>query len=157
MPANPLKQARRAQVLLKKQMLDEVRRAAGAGKRRAGGGGPPAKECLSGDGWYQQQASRAVNQAMGRVIRHVHDYGAIILADDRFRVRRAPTLPPRAPPAAPLTRCLSMLACLEVTASPWYTGSIQCGVHCCILLLPADCVGHCSKTGLARLEVAVGA
>ena len=87
------KRRMRAQVLLKKQMLDEARRAAGAGKRRAGGGrGPPARaaavECLSGDAWYQQQASRAVNQAMGRVIRHVHDYGAIILADDRFRVRR---------------------------------------------------------------------
>ncbi len=28
---------------------------------------------------------RAVNQAMGRVIRHRWDYGAIILADERFR------------------------------------------------------------------------
>lgn len=28
---------------------------------------------------------RAINQAMGRVIRHRHDYGAIILADERFR------------------------------------------------------------------------
>ena len=27
---------------------------------------------------------RAVNQAMGRVIRHRWDYGAIILADGRF-------------------------------------------------------------------------
>jgi regulator of telomere elongation helicase 1 len=27
---------------------------------------------------------RAVNQAVGRVIRHQHDYGAIILCDDRF-------------------------------------------------------------------------
>lgn len=31
------------------------------------------------------QAMRAVNQAMGRVIRHRWDYGAIILADERFR------------------------------------------------------------------------
>ena len=30
------------------------------------------------------QAMRAVNQAMGRVIRHRWDYGAIILADKRF-------------------------------------------------------------------------
>jgi Rad3-related DNA helicase len=37
------------------------------------------------------QASRAVNQACGRVIRHLHDYGAIILADERFQVR-APAL-----------------------------------------------------------------
>ena len=27
-----------------------------------------------------------MNQACGRVIRHVHDYGAIILADERFQV-----------------------------------------------------------------------
>lgn len=27
---------------------------------------------------------RAVNQAVGRVIRHRNDYGAIILADERF-------------------------------------------------------------------------
>jgi regulator of telomere elongation helicase 1 len=31
-----------------------------------------------------QQAVRAVNQAMGRVIRHRYDYGAILLADERF-------------------------------------------------------------------------
>ena len=28
---------------------------------------------------------RAVNQAMGRVIRHRHDYGAIIMCDERFQ------------------------------------------------------------------------
>jgi regulator of telomere elongation helicase 1 len=38
---------------------------------------------LRGNDWYSQQASRAVNQAVGRVIRHRHDYGAIILADER--------------------------------------------------------------------------
>jgi regulator of telomere elongation helicase 1 len=30
---------------------------------------------LLGNAWYNQQASRAVNQAIGRVIRHVQDYG----------------------------------------------------------------------------------
>jgi len=39
---------------------------------------------LSGDEWYQQQATRAVNQAAGRVIRHRRDYGAIIFCDERF-------------------------------------------------------------------------
>ncbi|GAY51226.1 hypothetical protein CUMW_132630 [Citrus unshiu] len=39
---------------------------------------------LSGEDWYNQQASRAVNQAVGRVIRHCHDYGAIIFCDERF-------------------------------------------------------------------------
>lgn len=39
---------------------------------------------LSGRQWYRQQASRAVNQAVGRVIRHKHDFGAILLCDVRF-------------------------------------------------------------------------
>eukprot|EP00026_Physarum_polycephalum_P000577 Phypoly_transcript_00578.p1 GENE.Phypoly_transcript_00578~~Phypoly_transcript_00578.p1 ORF type:complete len:1233 (-),score=182.25 Phypoly_transcript_00578:64-3762(-) len=39
--------------------------------------------------WYTQQASRAINQAVGRVIRHRHDYGAIILCDERFAQRSA--------------------------------------------------------------------
>ncbi|KAL5576411.1 hypothetical protein UlMin_018110, partial [Ulmus minor] len=39
---------------------------------------------LTGEDWYSQQASRAVNQAVGRVIRHRHDYGAIIFCDERF-------------------------------------------------------------------------
>ncbi|KAF9615542.1 hypothetical protein IFM89_024390 [Coptis chinensis] len=46
----------------------------------------PKKElkALTGGEWYNQQASRAVNQAVGRVIRHRHDYGAIIFCDERF-------------------------------------------------------------------------
>ncbi|XP_047306284.1 regulator of telomere elongation helicase 1 homolog [Impatiens glandulifera] len=39
---------------------------------------------LTGEEWYNQQAARAVNQAVGRVIRHRHDYGAIIFCDERF-------------------------------------------------------------------------
>ena len=39
---------------------------------------------VNGQEWYNQQASRAVNQAIGRVIRHRYDYGCIILADKRF-------------------------------------------------------------------------
>lgn len=38
---------------------------------------------LDGCSWILQ-AVRAVNQAMGRVIRHKHDYGAIIMCDRRF-------------------------------------------------------------------------
>lgn len=41
-------------------------------------------QVLGGQEWYKQQASRAVNQAVGRVIRHRHDYGAIILCDERY-------------------------------------------------------------------------
>jgi hypothetical protein len=53
-----------ARVILKRQYLDEKN--------------------SSGSLWYNQQAYRAVNQAIGRVIRHKDDYGAIILCDERF-------------------------------------------------------------------------
>ena len=43
---------------------------------------------MNGQIWYQQQATRAVNQAIGRVIRHRFDYGAIILADRRFAYQK---------------------------------------------------------------------
>lgn len=39
---------------------------------------------LRGQEWYNLEASRAVNQAIGRVIRHKDDYGAILLLDNRF-------------------------------------------------------------------------
>lgn len=41
-------------------------------------------QVMTGEDWYTQQASRAVNQAVGRVIRHRHDYGAIIFCDERY-------------------------------------------------------------------------
>uniref|UniRef100_A0A6Q2X2B9 Regulator of telomere elongation helicase 1 n=1 Tax=Esox lucius TaxID=8010 RepID=A0A6Q2X2B9_ESOLU len=59
-------------VILKMQYLDEMSR-----KKTPG--------YLSGQNWYKQQASRAVNQAIGRVIRHREDYGAIFLCDHRFK------------------------------------------------------------------------
>lgn len=75
---------RRGQVRLKKEVLDEARRSMGAAKR--GRDGVNSAVRLTGEAWYTQQATRAVNQATGRVIRHMHDYGAIILADERFKV-----------------------------------------------------------------------
>jgi len=41
-------------------------------------------QVLTGEDWYTQQATRAVNQAVGRVIRHKHDFGAIIFCDERY-------------------------------------------------------------------------
>lgn len=43
---------------------------------------------LSGSVWYEQQAFRALNQAVGRCIRHRGDWGAIILVDERFQQAR---------------------------------------------------------------------
>ncbi|KAI1723097.1 hypothetical protein Ddc_07292 [Ditylenchus destructor] len=34
--------------------------------------------------WYQIEGVRAVNQALGRIIRHKDDFGAVILADSRY-------------------------------------------------------------------------
>jgi fanconi anemia group J protein len=42
-------------------------------------------ELLTGSAWYDMQAFRALNQAIGRCVRHRRDYGAIILLDARFR------------------------------------------------------------------------
>ena len=66
---------------IKQELLDEQRR---LGHKRQHGS-ITACTALSGSQWYSQQAMRAVNQAMGRVIRHRRDYGAIILCDERFK------------------------------------------------------------------------
>lgn len=38
----------------------------------------------TGQEWYCLEASRAVNQAIGRIIRHKNDFGSILLCDCRF-------------------------------------------------------------------------
>lgn len=67
LPYPPYKDAR---VELKRQFLEEQRRA-GAGS-------------MTGQRWYQLEAFRATNQAVGRVIRHSRDHGAVIFLDTRF-------------------------------------------------------------------------
>ncbi|CAI2371405.1 unnamed protein product [Moneuplotes crassus] len=47
------------------------------------------KSHISGRDWYNQECSRAVNQAIGRVIRHINDYGLILLVDRRYGDRKA--------------------------------------------------------------------
>lgn len=39
----------------------------------------------SGSDWYVLDAIRTANQAMGRVIRHKYDYGAMLLCDKKFK------------------------------------------------------------------------
>lgn len=57
-------------VTLKKSYLDQNRN--------------KENQLQSGQEWYVLEAVRAVNQAIGRVIRHKDDYGAILLCDARF-------------------------------------------------------------------------
>uniref|UniRef100_A0A1I7SW18 Helicase ATP-binding domain-containing protein n=1 Tax=Bursaphelenchus xylophilus TaxID=6326 RepID=A0A1I7SW18_BURXY len=42
------------------------------------------KQEMSPEEWYRVEAIRAVNQALGRVIRHKDDFGVVILADARY-------------------------------------------------------------------------
>ncbi len=71
----PYPQMTDPKVILKKDYLDRKFRTPSQNRNLA---------TLSGKDWYSQQATRAVNQAIGRVIRHVQDYGAIILIDERY-------------------------------------------------------------------------
>lgn len=49
---------------------------------------------LKGNQWYEAQAFRAVNQAVGRVIRHKDDWGGVFLVDKRYsQVRVHENLP----------------------------------------------------------------
>lgn len=43
-----------------------------------------AQRSFSGPEWYVTDAVRAVNQALGRCLRHIHDFGAVVLLDDRY-------------------------------------------------------------------------
>ena len=59
-------------------------RASGEGGFNGSSKSSPQDITISGAEWYSQQAHRAVNQAIGRVIRHRFDYGAILFLDSRF-------------------------------------------------------------------------
>ena len=47
---------------------------------------------LSGSEWYNQNAIKCVNQALGRVIRHSNDYGCMLLIDSRYQQASNKTL-----------------------------------------------------------------
>lgn len=42
---------------------------------------------LKGSDWYSIQAFRALNQALGRCLRHINDWGAVLLIDERFLIQ----------------------------------------------------------------------
>jgi len=68
----PYPQTKDPVVLAKRQWNDSKRSAA----QSAG--------LLSGEHWYELQAYRAINQALGRCLRHRCDFGALVLLDARW-------------------------------------------------------------------------
>jgi chromosome transmission fidelity protein 1 len=50
-----------------------------------GGGGGGSKTSITGQAYYHNLCMRAVNQSVGRAIRHAHDYAAVVLVDARYR------------------------------------------------------------------------
>lgn len=57
-------------ITLKQKYLDDIR--------------SEDREKISGKEWYRLMAFRSINQAIGRIIRHKDDYGAILFCDNRF-------------------------------------------------------------------------
>ncbi|UMM13126.1 hypothetical protein L5515_001560 [Caenorhabditis briggsae] len=60
-------------VVLKKMYLDDL-----MGRKDL------TNEPQSSRDWYQMEAFRAVNQAIGRVLRHKNDFGTVVLIDTRY-------------------------------------------------------------------------
>ncbi|CAI5461936.1 unnamed protein product [Closterium sp. Yama58-4] len=79
----PYAQQLSPQVVLKKEYLDE-RVTAHQHHLYQHPDAVASMSPVSGAQWYTLDAIRAVNQAVGRVIRHRLDFGSIILLDERF-------------------------------------------------------------------------
>ena len=76
----PYPALRAPEVILKRNFCD----LRAASERRRGQDGSAATAAFDGNAWYQQQAFRALNQALGRTVRHRFDYGAVLLCDARY-------------------------------------------------------------------------
>ena len=59
-------------VLLKKKYLDEIKK---------------GDKAMNGKKWYLSDAISNVNQSLGRVLRHIDDYGVLICIDERYEYK----------------------------------------------------------------------
>eukprot|EP00158_Paraphelidium_tribonemae_P005716 Partr_v1_DN27482_c3_g1_i1_m71996 putative helicase 1 len=69
----PFPHLKDAQVSLKRKFNDKFR----------------SSGLLNGNEWYEIQAFRAYNQALGRCIRHRNDWGALLMVDSRMRAPKS--------------------------------------------------------------------
>ena len=51
---------------------------------------PNSLRPLPGREWYDAQGCRALNQGLGRAIRHINDWGPIFIIEERFELPHAP-------------------------------------------------------------------
>lgn len=58
-------------IILKKSILAELRK--------------EDPKMMNPEEWYRIEGTRAVNQALGRIIRHKDDFGIVVLADSRSK------------------------------------------------------------------------
>jgi chromosome transmission fidelity protein 1 len=56
-------------------------------RQQAQTGNPPTGSISAGREYYEDLCMKAVNQCVGRVIRHSNDWAAIVLADMRYTAR----------------------------------------------------------------------
>ncbi|PFH31896.1 hypothetical protein BESB_023880 [Besnoitia besnoiti] len=132
-------------VQLKRMWLDDCMRAQLALETKSPGMAHRAETqtsgaaaLISGRQWYDQEARRAVNQAVGRVVRHAQDFGLAVFLDRRFAtldlqkdlpawVRRSLALPP--PSASPFaflaSRVRSFFAALPASLLQYALGKMQ--------------------------------
>ena len=87
----PYPNVRDPRVALKRAFNDERCRLAASRVAASVGGA----SVLPGGQWYAQQAYRALNQAVGRCLRHRNDWGSVVLLDARFTEARAQEMLPK--------------------------------------------------------------